>query len=1121
MEFEKQPRRFLYRIARRVDDDDWPWKGWSRCRMDFDPPAGLLLCFRDWRANLVAQHLQSFILLDPYPHLFQPQSVERRPFIPPNSVIRARPPYAPAMVVASIDGHPVQARRKPPILALPHTTTLPFMDELRSIVEMGPASSTFAASPHVTTIHVSSANSSSPQPCPSPSRIPPTHSKHRSDARANGPRTFGLGGHSERALRVLLEPRNASMLRFSFCGLEDAEGGRHVFGLLGRVAEVGRACTDGGAIAQGSSPTTTPSFSAAAVASIQVFETTKYSACVRPKPHPRDARRRYQRVDLLVAVPSTTPAVPAQNHPPALTSSTTFPASTAISPMGLPADYHSRRGRIRPSDLARHRYRRTVELEKHDRRVLYHLLRVFVDMDGLCNWSQKPPRCIIDDISADDCLVAPTSTSYSMYRNANTLLRLAVSIADSPALPVGIGPALSTFGVFFAAHDWVCFASTSPRPLLTRSSSFFWGCLDLRMRIGQPLVVAAAIGGFLLGSDVLRNVLREFRLHTASKTACVEAMGVNRQRWPLWEEARNDVDTDLRLLASASFLAFLRILADCCASAATLPFAPRASCISFISCCLLLAYRALTCLQIVVGASVAGLAVGVALRKAGHDVQVLDKADKLPLRGSSVRLPTHFCLCSLSLLVFAGSRRLRSVCLEVTAGIPRPRISSQTPLTQTARMPPNGSKILFDWGLHTQSQFMDYNPSVGAAFFTGFRFEGKGSNGLMDLMGYQSYSREMLEQVRGDFLILRYADLINVLYQLIHHIPSQCPSRMLTSPICFNAEVSSVDLDACSVRLKNGETLYADAIIGADGLDGAVRAALRQEAASDLRPSKIWDLDYWVYSGMIPPEDVERIEPSLLKPYVGHGQGIFFGHNRTALLLGMGNQLSLCIIVIEGGHKTISDSLGPDCDGFLRQLAAYADANTECPIVIRRTCDPGQLDSWVSHSGRVAVLGEAAHPFTPVALQSYACALEDGAFLGKIFSHTDDPKRVPELLHAFQEHRQPRTDFLRTIEEKYLVVLTVPNGEQQEMRDGMFRSNHALGRNILDAPEATKMEVEAMEETQIVFDYDPEDDADEWWITWGRYHDTGSGPGVRKDLTRDLGLWFSESAFTQISVSDG
>jgi salicylate hydroxylase len=82
-----------------------------------------------------------------------------------------------------------------------------------------------------------------------------------------------------------------------------------------------------------------------------------------------------------------------------------------------------------------------------------------------------------------------------------------------------------------------------------------------------------------------------------------------------------------------------------------------------------------------------------------------------------------------------------------------------------------------------------------------------------------------------------------------------------------------------------------------------------------------------------------------------------------------------------------------------------------------------ELESWVSKSGKVVVLGEAAHPFPVcsqpshcrlvlalifekiISLHAYSIAIEDGAFIGKIFSHTHNPARIMEFLHAFQENR--------------------------------------------------------------------------------------------------------------------
>ncbi|KAJ7192812.1 hypothetical protein GGX14DRAFT_577806 [Mycena pura] len=53
-----------------------------------------------------------------------------------------------------------------------------------------------------------------------------------------------------------------------------------------------------------------------------------------------------------------------------------------------------------------------------------------------------------------------------------------------------------------------------------------------------------------------------------------------------------------------------------------------------------------------------------------------------------------------------------------------------------------------------------------------------------------------------------------------------------------------------------------------------------------------------------------------------------------------------------------------------------------------------------------------------------------------------------------------------------------------EERDRSFRERHAAGLNVLDG-DLQQM----MEDFRLVFGYEAADDADEWWVTWGRYRD--------------------------------
>jgi len=231
------------------------------------------------------------------------------------------------------------------------------------------------------------------------------------------------------------------------------------------------------------------------------------------------------------------------------------------------------------------------------------------------------------------------------------------------------------------------------------------------------------------------------------------------------------------------------------------------------------------------------------------------------------------------------------------------------------------------------------------------------------------------------------------------------------------------------------------------------------------------------------------LEHDLALFYSHPGCTVWFGQNRGLRTFPMGKENDISLLLYtpdssqdgtwtEEAEKEITDVLGP-CDGHIQKLAALAG-----PATCTQIKEPYELESWVSESGRVLVLGDAAHPFSPGTGHSYAVALEDGTFIGKIFSHTRNPDRVPEFLRAFQEHREPRCSRLRQMEKEYIFHMMLPDGEFQAGRDASMRARHAAGRNVLDG------DLEQMlDDYRMMYGYEAADDADEWWMTWGRYHD--------------------------------
>ncbi|KAJ7695758.1 hypothetical protein B0H17DRAFT_426680 [Mycena rosella] len=445
---------------------------------------------------------------------------------------------------------------------------------------------------------------------------------------------------------------------------------------------------------------------------------------------------------------------------------------------------------------------------------------------------------------------------------------------------------------------------------------------------------------------------------------------------------------------------------------------------------------------IIVGASIAGLASAIALKHSGHNVVVLERESKL-----------------------GGTILGQGGC---------------------ARVPPNGCKILFDWGLEAQTRA---NTSIAVGFGV-YKHDG-GMAPNRDFVGTSRFNPELMSEARGDFVQFRYHDLLRILYEEATKISERVPVSRVT--VLFGADVANVDSDSCSVTLLSGEIHTGDAIIGADGPSGVVRRTLLQE--EDVNP-EICD----VRTGMalcsaVIPKALAIQHPDLASFYEYPASTVSMGSNSGSITCAVGteNDISLWVYTPDSSQdgtwtqeadKKLPDVLGP-CDAKIRKLAALA-GSANCV----QSQDHHELESWVSASGKVLVLGEAAHPFPPASLHAYSVCLEDGAFIGKIFSYARNPERIPEFFYAFEEHRRSRCSRIREAEKQYIGVITLPDGELQVRRDVSMRANHAAGRDVMEGEESNLQQM--LDDMRMVFAYDPADDADEWWMSWGRFRDSAN-----------------------------
>ncbi|KAJ7112834.1 hypothetical protein C8R43DRAFT_133554 [Mycena crocata] len=429
---------------------------------------------------------------------------------------------------------------------------------------------------------------------------------------------------------------------------------------------------------------------------------------------------------------------------------------------------------------------------------------------------------------------------------------------------------------------------------------------------------------------------------------------------------------------------------------------------------------------------------------------------------SDVKIQVHFAVIGAGAAGLSCAIALQRIGHRVTVIEKKDDLTDVEP-GRGVRMPPNLTKILFRWGL--QDQLRDISVKSDAIRIL------LGTTG--ELMGTQQWSEELLRETRGEYRFAHLSDLIKLLYD--EAIRQGAEFHLGTTALSIDPEKGTIVTDSAGV-------LQADVIVAADGIAGLGRQVLLQEEDIDEPADR---QSMWMYSATIPKQEIlDNPIIETLYDEVDAAYYLWLGHEWSVSGYPVGGVKEFCVIC----HGTYTPGFSLE-DGLLENIhETEPRLNNILPLFsnIRRhpvmACQV--LEDWVSHSGRVLIIGSAAHPIPPGSVQETAMAIEDGAVLARLFTHLRTRDQIGQFLWAFQEIRQPRCAAATESETNIMHYSCMARGEAQEARDEGLRAKIAAGVEVLQAG-ADQEELPVWREVKEIFGYDAEDEGDNWWVSWG------------------------------------
>ncbi|MEV6805055.1 FAD-dependent monooxygenase [Streptomyces sp. NPDC051132] len=235
---------------------------------------------------------------------------------------------------------------------------------------------------------------------------------------------------------------------------------------------------------------------------------------------------------------------------------------------------------------------------------------------------------------------------------------------------------------------------------------------------------------------------------------------------------------------------------------------------------------------------------------------------------------------------------------------------------------------------------------------------------------------------------------------------ADCPIEMGAGAVAFEQHD-----DGVGVRLEDGRTAEGDVLIGADGFRSAVRGQLA--GLDDVR-----DGGYLCWLGI-----VDFHHPRFVTGYVGH----YWGDGQRFGLIDIGGGRAYwwgtkaMTLTDSAAWKGGKDDVARFYAGWAEEVREVIALTPDADIITVPAQDRPFLERW--GTGRVTLLGDAAHPMLTSLGQGAAMAMEDAVVLAQSLATAEDPARG---LRTYEDRRRERN------RELVLASRTASNAQHSE-----------------------------------------------------------------------------------------